>query len=302
MNVTHTVTETRAAVAQLARPVGLVPTMGAFHDGHLALIGAARERCASVVVSLFVNPTQFGEDNDYRSYPRDESHDLALADETGVDLLFAPTPAEMYRNGAATLVHVDGPLTSSFEGAERPGHFDGVATVVTKLFTIATPDGAFFGRKDAQQLALVRRLTADLDFAVEIVAVETVREADGLAMSSRNAHLSEKDRAKAPDLYRSLRAGRAVVTDGVRAVVDQVTGKLVVGFGPRLQEVPVEGDTGPLFSVDYVAVVDPETFEKVADITPRSLIIAAVRLHETRLIDNLPIGEPPYDNEKEAAT
>jgi pantoate--beta-alanine ligase len=295
--VARSIAEARDAVAALPRPVGLVPTMGALHGGHLALVRAAVDECAGVVVSIFVNPTQFGAGEDLARYPHNETRDLELIAGAGADLAFMPLPAAMYRPGAATTVHVDGPLTPLFEGAERPGHFDGVATIVTKLLTIVAPERAYFGRKDAQQLAVVRRLVDDLDVPAEIVAVDTVREPDGLAMSSRNAYLTPAQRAKAPDLYRALLAGRTVVRHGPRAIVSEVTAKLVVGFPPYLEAADEpDAPRKPHFSVDYVAVVNPDTFEPVdelvrEDLRPDSLIIAAARLGETRLLDNVEIGE-----------
>ncbi len=181
----------------------LVPTMGALHDGHRALLRAARSEHERVVMSLFVNPTQFGEEADYQTYPRDEARDRAIAAEEGVTEVFAPTVAEMYPQAFATTVHV-GSLGDRLEGAHRPGHFDGVATVVTKLFNRVRPDVAYFGEKDAQQLAVIRRMTADLDLGVEIRSVPTVREPDGLAISSRNVRLSAGERARAASLYRAL--------------------------------------------------------------------------------------------------
>jgi len=296
VTVTRTIAETRAALAALPHPVGLAPTMGALHDGHLALVAAAARECATVVVSIFVNPTQFGPGEDLASYPRDEARDVALAAGAGATLVFAPAAAEMYRDGAATTVHVDGPLGDRCEAAQRPGHFDGVATIVTKLLTIVAPDRAYFGRKDAQQLAVVRRLAADLDLPVDIVPVATVRERDGLAMSSRNAYLTPAQRAKAPELYRALLAGRAVAGRGPRAVVNEVTARLVIGFPSRL-EVAADPDVTrrPAFSVDYVAVVDPDSFAPVDDtapgVPPQSLIVAAARLGATRLLDNVAVGE-----------
>lgn len=233
--------------------VGLVPTMGALHDGHRALLRAARAECDRVVMSLFVNPTQFGPGEDFDRYPRDEARDRAVAAEEGVDEVFAPSAAEMYPDGFATTVTV-GELGRVFEGASRPGHFDGVATVVLKLLHRVAPDRAYFGRKDAQQLAVVRRMAADLDLGVDIRAVETVRAQDGLAESSRNALLSPEERRRAPSLHRALLAR-----------------------DPAL----VEGD------VDYLAVVDPATFREAAD-GPGALVIGAARFGRTRLIDNIP--------------
>jgi pantoate--beta-alanine ligase len=308
--VVRTVAEARAAVAACERPVGLVPTMGALHDGHLALIAAAARECVTVVVSIFVNPTQFGASDDLARYPRDEARDVALATGAGATLVFAPAVAEMYLPGAAVTVHVEGPPAVGYEAAQRPGHFDGVATIVAKLFTIVAPDRAYFGRKDAQQLAVVRRLVADLDLPVEIVAVDTVREPDGLARSSRNVYLSAAQRAEAAGLHRALVAGRAVAADGAGAVVARVTAELQAAG----------------LAIDYVAVVDPDSFAPVdadtADgarqsdaqrqlaaarhsggarpqpdalrrpdaLLPDDLIVAAVRLGETRLLDNIAIG------------
>ena len=295
--IAHTVADARAVVARLPRPVGLVPTMGALHEGHLALVRRAAGECAAVVVSIFVNPTQFGPDEDFARYPRDEARDVTLATAAGADVVFAPAAGEMYKPGAATTVRVGGELTTRFEAAERPGHFDGVATVVTKLLDVVAPDRAYFGRKDAQQLAVVRRVVADLDLPADVVPVDTVRETDGLALSSRNAYLSAAERAKAPELYRALLAGREVAARGPRAIVDEVTAKLVVGFPPYIRAADdVDGPPQPVFSVDYVAVVDPDTFEAVtessaATLRPDSLIVTAARLGETRLLDNVEVGE-----------
>jgi pantoate--beta-alanine ligase len=228
--------------------------MGALHAGHRALLRRARAECDEVVMSLFVNPAQFGPGEDFDRYPRDEERDRAIAAEDGVDRVFAPTVAEMYPDGFATTVSV-GELGRSFEGAHRPGHFDGVATVVAKLFNLVRPDAAYFGQKDAQQLAVIRRMTADLALGVEIRAVETVREPDGLALSSRNAYLSPEERRRALSLHRAL-----------------------VDRDPSL----IEGD------VDYLAVVDADTFAEV-DPRPGALVIGAARFGSTRLIDNIRI-------------
>jgi pantoate--beta-alanine ligase len=302
MKVVRTVAEARAALSALPRPLGLVPTMGAFHEGHLSLMRAARDRCAAVAVSLFVNPTQFRDEQDLERYPRDEARDFELAEEAAVDVLYAPAADAMYGPHAATTVSVGGSVTERYEATERPSHLDGVATVVTKLFSITTPDLAFFGRKDAQQLAVIRRLCDDLDLPVEIVAVDTLREPDGLAMSSRNAALNEAQRTKAADLFRALQAGRSVAAAGRKAIIDEVTAKLVLGFPPYLDETPSDEPAGPLFSIDYVDVVDPDTFERIEIPAADSLIIVAARLGETRLIDNLPIGEPTEHDDQEAAT
>jgi pantoate--beta-alanine ligase len=308
MRVVRTVAEARVALAALPRPLGLVPTMGALHEGHLALVHAARERCAAVVASLFVNPTQFGAGEDFARYPRDEARDLALFEEAAVDVVFAPAPAAMYAADASTTVHVGGPISESLEGADRPGHFDGVATVVTKLLTIVRPEVAFFGQKDAQQLALIRRLVRDLDLPAEVAAVPTVREPDGLAMSSRNAYLTPEQRAVAPDLYRALLAGRAAAGKPGALPKDVVaaTAMSVVMPGPRLinesdRIAEMKGQRRPQpprFDLDYVAVVDADTFAQESELGPRSLLVAAARLGVTRLIDNLELApvRPPVES------
>ena len=296
MKLARTIIGARTDVAHLPRPLALVPTMGALHEGHLALVRAARSRCAGVVASIFVNPTQFGEGEDYDRYPRNEERDLRLFAAEGVDLVFAPVPAEMYRTGAATVVKVDGPLANTLEGASRPGHFDGVATIVAKLFTIVAPDVAFFGKKDAQQLAVVRRLTADLDLPVEIVGVPTVREPDGLAMSSRNARLTADEREAAPRLYQALEAGRAAAQTGgaqpgaERAAAAQTSVAPPDTSAPAVVVAVVSAALAaePRFAVEYVAVVDRDSFALPETLGERSLIVVAARLGATRLIDNLP--------------
>jgi pantoate--beta-alanine ligase len=233
-----------------------VPTMGALHDGHRALLRAARAECDRVVMSLFVNPTQFGPDEDLDRYPRDEAGDRAIAAEEGVDEVYAPDVAGMYPAGFATSVSV-GELSRRYEGQHRPGHFDGVATVVLKLFHRVRPQVAYFGSKDAQQLAVIRRMVADLDVPVEIRPVDTVREPDGLAVSSRNVYLSPDERRAAPSLHRALLARDPSVCEG---------------------------------EVDYLAVVDPATFDPVP-LRPGALVIGAARFGTTRLIDNIALEE-----------
>jgi pantoate--beta-alanine ligase len=255
--VARTVEDVRAALADRRDGrVGLVPTMGALHDGHLALLHAAREACKTVVMSLFVNPAQFGEPTDLNGYPRDEARDLALARDAGVDLVFAPTTAEMYPPGFQTWVEVT-ELGAMLEGEHRPGHFRGVATVCLKLFNIVRPDVAFYGQKDAQQVDVLRRMIADLDLELELVAVPTVRDADGLALSSRNVRLSVQERTRALALPRAL------------ATHDPETARAI------LEAAGVD--------VDYV---------EVAPFEPRTLA-AAVRVGTTRLIDNVPLEEEP---------
>jgi pantoate--beta-alanine ligase len=293
MKLARTIIGTRASLADLPRPLGLVPTMGALHAGHLALVREARNRCAAVAASIFVNPPQFGVNEDFDEYPRNEERDLKLLAAAGVDLVFAPAPVEIYHPGATTIVKVTGPLTEAFEGASRPGHFDGVSTIVTKLLTIVAPDVAFFGEKDAQQLAVIRRLTADLDLPVEIVAVPTVREPDGLAMSSRNARLSGGEREAAAGLYQALLAGQAAATSAVAASAAQPTAAPAAARQPAapatvITAVAVALAAEPRFAIEYVAVVDGDTFEKQEILDARSLIVVVARLGTTRLIDNLP--------------
>ena len=198
------------------RPLGLVPTMGALHEGHLSLVRRARSENATLVVTIFVNPTQFAPNEDLAAYPRDLDRDIALLEQEGADLVFLPSPEEIYPDGFDTWVSVDR-TSAPLEGESRPGHFRGVATVVCKLFNIVRPDGAYFGQKDAQQLQVIRRMNADLNLGVELTAMPTVREPDGLAMSSRNAHLNPAERRAAPVLYNSLRAARELYADGVAA-------------------------------------------------------------------------------------
>lgn len=270
MRTTRTIAETRAALADeraRGRSVGLVPTMGAFHEGHLSLMRAARAENDVVVVSLFVNPTQFGEAADLARYPRDEARDGALAATEGVDLLFAPAPAEMYPDGFGSWVDVEGP-TDGLEGAHRPGHFRGVATVCTKLFSIVRPDRAYFGLKDAQQVAVIEQVVRDLDLGLEVRPIETVRDADGLALSSRNVFLSPAERRVALALPRALAAGR----DAHAAGRDPAEAALAV----LARE--------PGLTVDYV---------EAAGLGRRLHLLGAIRVGATRLIDNLVLAEQP---------
>jgi pantoate--beta-alanine ligase len=275
MRTIRTIAEMRAHTARArerGRTIGLVATMGAFHDGHLSLMRAAGEACDEVVVSLFVNPAQFEDAGDLAAYPREEERDAALAAELGVDVLFAPSPAEMYPDGFATRVRVEG-LSDVLEGARRGGgHFDGVCTVVTKLFNVVGPDAAWFGQKDAQQVAVLRRMVGDLDVPVRLEVLATVREEDGLAMSSRNGRLSADERRRAADLSRALRAAEAAVAAGERDAA-----RLRAAVEAELHRVNAE----------YVAVVDPDSFVPLAAVNGRTLVAVAARVGDTRLIDNV---------------
>jgi pantoate--beta-alanine ligase len=283
MRVVRTIPDLRAALdveRRAARRIGLVPTMGAFHEGHLSLMRRARVECVVVVVSLFVNPAQFGDPADLAAYPRDDARDEELARAAGVDLLFIPTVEEMYPAGFATTVEVRG-VTEPLEGEARGvAHFRGVATVVAKLFQIVQPDVAYFGQKDAQQALVIRRLVRDLDIPVHIEVCPTVRELDGLAMSSRNVRLSPAARARAAGLSEALRAVEAEVKAGKRSTAELVNGARAVlvarGIGA--------GD------VEYLAVVDPETLAPLGVIETRALVAIAARVDNVRLIDNAIVG------------
>ncbi|HWV49822.1 MAG TPA: pantoate--beta-alanine ligase [Microbacterium sp.] len=276
MKILRTIAEVRAAVHAARtgnQTVGLVPTMGAFHEGHLSLMRRAREANDLVVVSLFVNPTQFAPNEDLSTYPRDEARDAALAEAEGVDILFAPEPSEIYPDGFATTVHVSG-ITEVLDGASRGiHHFDGVATVVTKLFGIVPPDVAYFGQKDAQQVLVVRRVARDLDLDVRIEACPIVREADGLAMSSRNVYLDPAARAQATALSRALDAAHALHDMGVRDAE-----------AIRAAALDVLSDAG--IAPEYVELRDAETLHPVSDTIRDTLIAVAARVGAARLIDN----------------
>ena len=258
-----------------AKTVGLVPTMGALHEGHIALVKEARARCDIVVVSIFVNPEQFNEKSDLDAYPRDLTADTAMLAEYDVDHVFAPDEHEIYPDGFSTYVEVEG-LTDTMEGASRPGHFRGVATVVTILFNTVRPDLAFFGQKDAQQVAVVKRLTRDLGFETEIVVVPTVREESGLALSSRNERLSPEDRAKAAVIVEALREGKLAFKKGERDAAD-----LTEIVKKRIAE-------EPLATLDYVAIVDRESLQPVDKIGDDEILITlAAEVAGVRLIDNV---------------
>ncbi|QDZ08877.1 pantoate--beta-alanine ligase [Sphingomonas panacisoli] len=275
MRIVHKLSDLRRAVAGLrgdGAAVALVPTMGALHAGHMALVEAAQASGAKVVASIFVNPKQFGPTEDLARYPRPAEADTKLLTEHGCDLLWMPGVDEMYPAGFATNVSVSG-VSDGLDGAARPGHFDGVATVVAKLFNQVRPDAAYFGEKDFQQLAVIRRMVADLDFGLEIVGVPTVRESDGLALSSRNAYLSADERARAVALPLALTAAKRATEAGERGAIPAAMASLAAAG----------------FAIDYVELVDAATLGEPVPGRPRRLL-AAARIGTTRLIDNLPVA------------
>ena len=276
MRILRSVAELRRVLAEprrTGRRIGLVPTMGAFHEGHLSLMRRAREDCDVVVVSLFVNPTQFNEQTDLDRYPRDERRDAALAAEIGVDYLFAPPEHEVYPDGFSTTVSISG-LTASLEGSFRgPGHFDGVATVVTKLFNMVAPEVAYFGRKDAQQALVIKRLVRDLDLPVRIEVCPTVREPDGLALSSRNALLSATERERALAIRRSLLSAHEAVQGGERQ-------------GAAIRARALAELTAGGVEPEYFELVDADTLAPLAHIDGEVLAVVAARVGAIRLIDN----------------
>jgi pantoate--beta-alanine ligase len=267
----------REALAAASRPVGLVPTMGWLHDGHRALIQRTRAENATTVVTIFVNPRQFNEAADYTRYPRDEPRDLAICQEEGVDLVWVPPVDEVYQPGFDTAVSV-GAVARPLEGAARPGHFDGVATVVAILFNVVGAERAYFGQKDAQQVMVIRQVARDLAIATEVIACPTVREADGLALSSRNVHLSADERAAAPVLRRALLAARGAWHGGERSA-----DALRAAMRETLAAEPVA-------RVEYVSVADGSTLAELDRVDGPALLSMAVRFGETRLIDNEPIA------------
>ena len=262
--------ETRRA----GRSIGVVPTMGALHAGHLSLLRRCRAENELAVMTLFVNPLQFDRKDDLARYPRDQDRDARLAREAGVDVIYAPTAEAMYPAGHATYVTVEG-LTDRWEGATRPGHFRGVATVCTKLFTACRPHRAYFGQKDYQQTLVIRRLVADLDLGLELVVLPTVREADGLALSSRNALLTPEARRQAVTISRALMAAQAAVQGGERDAE-----QLRAAIEAQIR-------TAPMAEIDYVAVCDPDTLEPLTRIAQRAVALVAARFGPIRLIDNI---------------
>jgi len=261
--------------------IGFVPTMGALHAGHFSLIDTARKQCGFVVVSIFVNPTQFGPNEDYNRYPRPIEQDLAGCESHGVDLVFVPTVEQMYPAGFSTTVRVSG-VTEMMEGQFRPGHFDGVCTVVAKLFSIIGADVAYFGAKDYQQAVVIKRMVADLNLPVRIVVCPTIRERDGLAISSRNAYLDKHERAQASSLYESLQLAEELIHNGQRNAKE-----IIRAVRRHLAE------HAPLGKIDYVAVVDPESLQAVDEIEDDVVIALGVRFPSARLIDNIRVDVKP---------
>ena len=284
MQIIERIEPLRAALAGPRRGgkgIALVPTMGALHEGHLTLLDRAREHASTVVMSLFVNPLQFGPNEDFARYPRDRDRDARLAEARGVDILFAPQPEELYRGGRAITVE-PGALASRWDGASRPGHFAGVLTVVAKLFNIVQPDVAVFGQKDIQQATLIRAMVRDLDFPLHTIVAPTVRETDGVALSSRNAYLSEEDRRRTRVLSRAIFAMRDAFDGGERSTaVLESLGDSVVAAESTV-------------ALEYLAVMDPKTLEPVPIATAGSIVAIAARVGTTRLIDNVILGVPDH--------
>jgi pantoate--beta-alanine ligase len=276
MLIFKTIAEAQSACAQLrgeGRILGLVPTMGALHEGHLSLVRAAKAECDIAAVSIFVNPTQFGPNEDFSKYPRTFEEDCALLEREGVDLIFAPTVDDMYPAGASTFVLVEG-VSDRLDGASRPGHFRGVTTVVSKLFHIVCPHKAFFGQKDAAQVAVLRKMVRDLNFPPQLVVCPIVREADGLAMSSRNRYLSEKERQQALVLHRALGEveKRAAAGETKSSALIEAARSVIA--------------SEPAVRIDYVAIVDPDTLIDISDVRSGALVAVAAFVGTTRLIDN----------------
>ena len=267
------------------RIIGLVPTMGALHRGHLSLIERGRRECSPVIASIFVNPKQFGPNEDFSKYPRTFDRDSKMLEQAGVDSVFAPEPSEIYPNGFSTYVQVEG-LSERLEGRSRPGHFRGVTTVVMKLLQIVQPNFAYFGRKDAQQARIITQMARDLNLDSEIVVSPIVREPDGLALSSRNAYLSAEGRQAAPVLYRALDAAKSELAAGVRDAL-----QLQTSLRRKL-------DSEPLARVDYAEVVDAETFEPVMRVSKPCYVLLAVFIGKTRLIDNLYLEPKSPDSDE----
>jgi pantoate--beta-alanine ligase len=273
MKVAETIAEMRQLRQELAEPVGFVPTMGYLHEGHLSLVRQARAENASVVVSIFVNPTQFGPKEDFKNYPRDTQRDLEML-EPVTDVVFMPSATGMYPSGFDSWVEV-GEITKPLEGAARPGHFRGVTTVVAKLFNIVQPTKAYFGQKDAQQAAVIKKMVADLNMNLEVVVLPTVREPDGLAMSSRNTYLNPEQRLAASVLYRALKLAQVLWAQGER------------NAGTIRQEMAELINKEPLADIEYISIADAGTLKEQHRIKPPALVSMAVKFGKTRLIDNV---------------
>jgi len=285
MKVIETIDEMRQLRLKLAEPVGFVPTMGYLHEGHLSLVRQARRENPSLVVSIFVNPTQFGPQEDFKQYPRDPQRDLALLENANTDIVFMPSADEMYPPQFSSWVEV-GRVTERLEGASRPGHFRGVATVVAKLFNIVQPTRAYFGQKDAQQAIVIKKMVADLNMNIEIVILPTVREPDGLAISSRNIYLNPKERQAAVVLYQALCLAQKLWVQGetnAQTIRQQMTDLI---------------QKEPLATIDYVSVADAETLGELQRVKPPALVSLAVRIGKTRLIDNVVLEPEISGNSK----
>lgn len=277
MRVIEKISDLKEIICSLkntGKSVGFVPTMGYLHEGHISLVNASRKENDITVLSIFVNPVQFGVNEDYSTYPRDMERDSRLASEAGVDVIFAPSMSEMYPKGYSTYVNLDG-MTETLCGKSRPGHFRGVTTVVTKLFNIVEPNKAYFGQKDAQQAAVIKKMVKDLNMNVEVVVCPIVREQDGLAMSSRNVYLSDEERKAALVLSKSLLEAEKMISDG------EISKEKIV------QSIITKIKHNPLASIDYVEVVNADTLDDIELIKGRVLIALAVKIGKTRLIDNI---------------
>lgn len=278
MKILNTIKDIRVETKEARRngkSIGFVPTMGYLHEGHLSLVKRARQENDIVIVSIFVNPTQFGEGEDFQTYPRDLERDSNLVKEAGADIVFSPSVEEVYPSGCSTYVNVEGDITNKLCGASRPGHFKGVTTIVTKLFNIVTPDRAYFGQKDAQQVAVIEQMIRDLCFDIEIIPCPIVREEDGLAMSSRNTYLNDDERRAATVLSKTLSKAEEMIKNGERNA--SKISKLIIDR--------IENES--LSEIDYVEIVNDKTLENVEDVKGDVLIALAVKVGKTRLIDNV---------------
>lgn len=282
MIIAERIDDVRSAVKQWRTEgltVGLVPTMGALHQGHASLVTAAAKDCDRVVASVFVNPTQFGQGEDLDSYPKDFEGDCRLLEEKGCHLVFHPSPEEMYPDGYGTYVNLESDMTNVLCGKSRPGHFRGVCTVVSKLFNIVTPDRAYFGEKDAQQLAVIRRMVSDMNYGIEIVGCPTIRENDGLAKSSRNAYLSKEQRKAAAVLYRSIEEARTLTEVNEKST----------SASELIKTMTAVISSEPMAKIDYIEAVDGKTLQPKSQLVPGDLVALAVYIGKTRLIDNFTV-------------